>query len=52
MRPDALERDTHLRVRRENDALLTEVAETGLTPIEVGYALFAYDDEVREETFH
>jgi len=27
-------------------------AETGYTPVEVGYALFAYDDKVREGTLH
>ena len=27
-------------------------AETGYTPVEVGYALFAYDDHVREGTLH
>lgn len=27
-------------------------AETGHTPVDVGYALFAYDDEVREGTLH
>ena len=34
------------------EPIRTIAADTGYTPVEVGYALFAYDDKVREGTLH
>jgi hypothetical protein len=58
----ALERKGFLEGRKESfDAAdyvemigpIREIADrTGYTPVEVGYALFAYDDRVREGTLH
>jgi len=58
----SLERQGHLEGRKESfdaDDYVTMVepvreiaAETGYSPVDVGYALFAYDDRVREGTLH
>jgi hypothetical protein len=58
----ALERKGYLEGRKESFdaadyvAMLEPIreiaAETGYRPVEVGYALFAYDDRVREGTLH
>jgi len=58
----ALERRGPLEGRKETfdaaeyatmiDPIREIAAETGYTPVEVGYALFASDDRVREGTLH
>ncbi|WP_135667604.1 hypothetical protein [Halorhabdus rudnickae] len=58
----ALERLDYLEGRKENfdagdyvamiEPIREIAAETGYSPAEVGYALFAYDEHVREGTLH
>ncbi|WP_136717149.1 hypothetical protein [Halorientalis salina] len=58
----ALDRLDYLDGRKESfdaadyvtmiDPIRTIADDTGYTPAEVGYALFAYDDDVREGTLH
>ena len=58
----ALERKGYLAGRKESfdaadyvemiDPIRDIASETGYSPVEVGYALFAYDDRVRDGTLH